>query len=206
MGVAMGGAQGLSIKTIQISYDSTTGRVSRTSEAGIVFVFGPGVGDHSAIRQRGLKLGFRIRRSHESAEVGFTTGAATAAGQTGPPPGQYVTLVENSAVTQELQAIFGVDRCRVLWVSWPSERWIGFHIPANNIPPHVTPIATDRLFFRVTLGRFNPIHQKDFDILPVVATLGDLPFQQHYALGISVYTREAAAGAPVFHTQALGTA
>jgi len=203
MGVGGGGQpHGLSINTIHTTYDSTSGRVTRISEAGIIGAFGPGVGDHSIIRTRGLKLGFRIRRAHVSAEVGFTTGTATTApGQTGPPPGQYVTLAEDPTVTQDLQTVFAVDQCRLLWFSWPSERWIGFNIQPGNIPAAVT---SDRLFFRIALGRFNTIHQKDFDVLPVVATFGDSSFAAHYALGVSVYTRGATAGGALFHTEVLG--
>jgi hypothetical protein len=205
MGVGGAGPQGLSIKTIQMAHDTSSGRVTRVSEAGIVFQFGSGVGDHSAIRLRGLKLGFRIRRAHTSADVAFTTGAATTApAQTGPPPAQYMSLTEDTQVTQELRTVFGTDRCRLLWFSWPTERWIGFSISGNSIPPAVTPASSDRLFFRIVLGHFSTIHQRECDVLPVVATMGDIPFQQHYALGISVYTRGSTAGAPVFDTQVLG--
>lgn len=204
MGVATNAPQGLSIKTIQMTYDTSSGRVTRVSEAGIVLAFGSGVADHSAIRQKGLKLGFRIRRAHTSAEVAFTTGAATPPNQTGPPPAQYVVLAEDSQVTQELQAVFGTDRCRILWFSWPNERWIGFKISGGTIPSPVSPSSLDRLFFRIVLGQFSTIHPRDCDVLPVVATLGDMTFQQHYALGVSVYTKGSAAGAPLFDTQVLG--
>lgn len=204
MGVVGLGSHGLSIKTIEMTYDAMSHRVTRVSEAGIIFQFGPGVGDHSAIRQRGLKLGFRIRRAHGSAQMAFTTGATTSGGQPAPPAAQYVPLSESPQVTQELISIFGSDSCRFLFWSWPTERWIGFNIAATSIPAPVNPQSADRLFFRIGLGRLDTSHVKDCELVPVVAGFGDIPLQQHYALGLSVYSRGPAAGGPMFDTQVLG--
>jgi hypothetical protein len=204
MGVAGSGPHGLSIKTIEMTYDAGSHHVTRVSEAGIIFQFGAGVGDHSAIRQRGLKLGFRIRRAHVSAQMAFTTGATTSGGQPAPPAAQYVPLTQDPQVTQELISIFGTDSCRFLFWSWPTEQWIGFNIAASSIPAPVSPAAADRLFFRIVLGRLDTSHVKDCDLVPVVAGFGDVPLQQHYALGLSVYSKGPAAGGPVFDTQMLG--
>jgi len=202
------------LKTVEMTWDPVSHRVTRVSEADIIFVFGPGVGDHSAIRQRGLKVGFRIRRAYGSAQMAFTTGATTSGGLPPPPAAQYVALTPDPTVTQELVSIFGVDSCPFfiwpwLWPwpwpwSWPTEEWIGFRIAANTIPPPTSPAANDRLFFRIVLNRFDTTHVKDCDIVPVVAGLGDVPLQQHYALGVSIYSRGPAAGGPVFDSEVLG--
>jgi hypothetical protein len=204
MGVGGSSPHGLSIKTVDMTYDASTHRVTRVSEAGIIFQFGPGVGDHSQIRQHGLKIGFRIRRAHGSAEMAFTTGAATSASQPPPPAAQYVSFSENAAATQELRSIFGVDTCSFFFFTREMERWIGFNIPAGSIPPPVSPASADRLFFKITLRRLDTSHVKDCDVVPVVATFGNIPFQQHYALGVSFYTRGPVAGAPTFDAQVLG--
>lgn len=202
MGVAGAAPFGLYIKTIQMTHDPNSGRLTRISEAAVLDTNFNAIGGHGAIRSKGLKLGFRFRRSHGNTEVAVTTAKATAAGETGPPASQYVTLTEDPQVTQELEAVFRVDRCRLLFFSWPNERWIGFK--ATNFPPPASPLALDRLFFRVVLETFPTIHQRECDVLPVVATLGDDFFNAHYALGVSVYTR-GGAGVPAFDTQVLGT-
>jgi hypothetical protein len=79
MGVGGAGPHGLSIKTIEMTYDAGTHRVTRVSEAGIIFQFGPGVGDHSGIRLPGLKLGFRIRRAHVRPDARMVLTEAAAA-------------------------------------------------------------------------------------------------------------------------------
>lgn len=204
MGVAGAAQHGLSIKTVELTYDQGSHRVTRVAEASMIVQFGPGIFGHGGIRQSGLKLGMRIRRAHVSAEVSFTTGAATSATQAAPAPGQYTPLVEDPQVTQELAALFGIDRCRFLFWSKPNEQWIGFKIDKNSVPPPVAPQANDRLFFRTVLGRFDTNDVKDCEVLPIVAGFGNVPLQQHYALGIAVYTRGRAAGAPLFDTQVLG--
>jgi hypothetical protein len=201
MGVAGAAPYGLYIKSIQMTYDPNSGRLTRISEAAVLDTNFNAIGGHGDIRSKGLKLGFRFRRSHGSTEVAVTTAKATGPGETGPPSSQYVTLAEDPQVTQELEALFGVDRCHLLFFSWPNERWVGFK--ATNFPQAASPVALDRLFFRVVLGNFRTIHQRECDVLPVVATLGDDVFQMHYALGVSVYSR-GGAGAPTFDTQVLG--
>ena len=204
MGVGGSSPHGLSIKTVDMTYDASTHRVTRVSEAGIIIVFGPNVADHSKIRQDGLKIGFRIRSTHGSAQVAFTTGAATSNTQPPPPPAQYTVLSEDPATTQELYSIFGVDTCRFLFWTRKTERWIGFNIATSQIPPPVSPASADRLFFRITLRRLDTSHVKDCDVVPVVAGFGTDPLQQHYALGVSFYTRGPGASAPTFDAQVLG--
>jgi hypothetical protein len=209
MGVAGSGpgAQfGLSNKTVDMTYDTSSHSVTRVSEASMIVQFGPGVFGHDTIRQRNLKLGVRIRRAHISAQLAVTTGSVTSPTQPPPPAGQYLPQTEDPLVTQELVALFGVDSCRFLFWSRPTERWIGFTIAGNTLPIAVSPAANDRLFFRIVLGRLDTSHVKDCELVPVIAGFGNAPLQQHYALGLSVYSRGVAAGAPTFDAQVLGNA
>jgi len=188
----MGGlsaAHGLSIKIVSISYSN--GSLTRISETSVISAFGTLVDVATLIRQIGLKIGMRFRPADAAqASIAFT------AGQVGTVPPSFTPVTEDGSITTKLQNVFGTA----------DGKWIGFKIPAAQIPNVVGyPTADDRLFFRVTLPKFQLAHARGLTVQPVVAVTDNFSdFTGHYALGLSVFTLGTANGALEFDTQVLG--
>jgi hypothetical protein len=189
----MGGlpeAHGLSIKMVSVSYGKNG--LTRVSEAGVITAFGSFFDVALLIRQIGLKVGMRFRPADAAqAAIAFT------AGQAGTTPTSFTPVSADAGITTKLQDVFGTA----------DGKWIGFKVPANQIPDVVGyPTSEDRLFFRVTLPNFNLSHKRGLTVQPVVAVTDNFSdFTGHYALGLSVFTLGTAEDAIEFDTQVLGS-
>ncbi len=117
------------------------------------------------LRQRGYKVGVRLKRGQRIARRGFR-------GDFGNVP-----LREDRAVTAELVRIFGQDA---------GEKWVGFVAdPPLSIRPRRGRGNTISVDTRFTLTNFRSEPQ----FLPVVYAFGDQSFARHYILGVRVLTR-----------------
>ena len=141
------------------------------------------------IRDKGLKIGIRLRAHHQRVSVQYAFGAAL------PAPADFREVDEAPTVTSACEAVFG-----------NREQWFGFKIPKEDIPPLSYPADAERLYVILAIDNFQPHHRMAFDEVPVVAVLASFPgFREHYALGMGIFTLGKLKQSIQFDTTVLGS-
>ncbi|HTO12907.1 MAG TPA: hypothetical protein VMQ51_15140 [Candidatus Binatia bacterium] len=186
MGVGGKQPQGLWITTRKVVYDPATSHLTRISEVGVILKFGKTTHAQAApiIRQVGLKIGMLFPSGYQVGAPGNPNRSIEfTAAPTGKAIGalNWIVLPEAPLVTALLAPVFTG--------SGIGYRIDGAQIPDNPGNPPSWGNAKDRLYFRIVVRNFTPVHPMDVQVVPMVCTLDLFPdFLQHYVLGVGALT------------------
>ena len=196
MGTAGQSRQGLFIRTRPVgTYTPSgphTGKLVKYSEVRLLLLDFAHEADApidftQAVHDVGLKIGMSFRRLQAAnADVAW---AADVPNHNFPQTLSYTPLAPNAGIKAKLDAQFNTDGT-----------WKAFFIDKNLVMPP----GPKSIYIQTTLNPFATLNDRDVHFVPVVVVLGNFDdFTQHYALGISTYTKGLAAGGFEFDSQIL---
>jgi hypothetical protein len=195
--VAMAGPlsspQGLRVETVgDIDYDDANERLVRRTR--IVAIRADGTPIYSIIRgvlssPAGLKIGLNLQSRHDMPTTahGLAVIRWAVADASASVPMAFAPLTEVRTITQELRAAFDCDG-----------KWFGFAIPQVSPPP-----SSPVLYFELEVRRFKLKYPWDMYTAHIVAVEGQATFQDHFVLGLSVFTKGRNNGGVNFETTAV---